>query len=101
MPKLDRTKRQRTIPCATQPVIYAHTCEIDGRTSTGSEAWAAINSPEAQRVDANRALHQLTGSHEAAAAAVASATARNANQTIDTVQLRTLVRVVKQLEKES
>lgn len=95
--RLDPRKRKRSIPCTTQPVKYARTCQIDGRTTTGTEAWAAQNSSEAQRVDLNRALHHLAGSHEAAVQAVSEATAGNKNTTIDSVQNRTLQRVVNKL----
>lgn len=94
---LDYTKRKRVCPAPPDPVKYAHTCEIDARTKLGTSAWHANNSSGAKRVDAIRSLHQLAGSHEAAVAAVSQATSRNANQTIDTVQTRTIVRVVREL----
>lgn len=96
--KLDIHKRKRTIPCATQPVKYSHTCYIDARTKLGTDAWKRENSAGAQRVDAIRSLHQMTGSHEAAAAAVEQATQGNVNRSIENVQTRTIVRVVKELE---
>ncbi len=97
--KLDHTKRAPApIPPPETPVKYAHLAEIDRRTALGTPAWNARNSSGAQRVDAIRSLHQMTGSHEAAAQALAEATQRNANQTIDSAQTRTIVRVVRSLE---
>ena len=97
--KLDHTKRKRTVPCAEQPVIYAHTCEIDKRTKIGTPAWNANNSAGAKRVDAIRSIHELEGSHEAAVARIASVTKNNVNQTLDTVQTRTIVRAVKEAQE--
>lgn len=98
--KLDPSKRKpkKACPPPQQPVKYSHLCDIDKRTATGSAAWEARNSAGAKRVDVNRALHQLAGSHEAAQQIVAEATKGNKHQTIGTVQTRTLKRIVNKLQ---
>jgi len=97
--KLDPSKRKPKPPPPNpqNTVKYAHLYQTNYATRTLSEAWERRNTEESQRVDLNRALHVLhDGDHDAAAADVAARTKRNENTTIDTVQLRTLKRIVRE-----
>ncbi len=78
-------------------MIYSHLKEIDQRTSPLTEAWEALHTAKQKRMELNRVLHYLAGDHDRAVAAVEAATKGNVNTTIDTVQTRTLRRVVENM----
>ncbi len=85
-------------PCSEGRVKWAHLCEIDARTKLGTEAWYRLNEPGARRVDAIRALHAVAGDHDGAHDAV---TALTKHPSIMNAQTRTIVRVVRQVERQS